>query len=363
MPTIDPTIDNQANPDPSHATARFARAALLVVVALVNLTALMLALLGATPAAYAASPSLHIVVPKPAGTSASGPVGANVSVSGTGDASHSYRLGYAAQGATCASGFQALSLSPVTAKTDGSFSATFPWPSSANASGSSYYVCAQDQALLGDVVTPPIQSTELFKVVATQPPNIALDVASSSNATPVPTPTDGGYFAGSRIEITGTGFLPKSATLQAFVTTSSSFAASDALIYKPLPQDNSGITFSADSNGSFVKIVTLPQFPTGTVYLHVVSTDYTTTFPPSLDAEQQITLDRALPTPTPASPTPITTVAPTPTIPGHGSGGQSQPPDASNVLAVIGLSGLSIILFVVGIVLMTSASALPRGSR
>ncbi len=372
MPTIESPIDRRTHRDPSRTTAGFARAALLVAIVLVNLTALMVALLGGAPAAHAASPSLHIMVPKPTSNMASGPVGANVSISGVGDPSRTYKIGYAAALTpsppspsldACSQGFQDLQPAhSVTTQKDGSFSDTFVWPSSAGASGSSYYVCAQESPIVVGSLNPSIQSSELFKVLASDAPSITINVASSStNATPVPTPTDGGYYAGSRIEITGTNFLPSGTALRAYVTVNPSFSASDAHAYRPLLQDNGSATFSSDNSGSFDKIVTLPQSPQGVgVYLHVVSTDNTSTFPPALDAKQQINLDKALPTPTP-SPTPNTTVTISPsTTASHGSNGQppTRTPDPANVLAVIGLSGLSVILFVIGIILMTSASTM-----
>jgi len=369
MPTIESPIGRRTRRDRSRRAAGLARAALLVVIVLLNLSALMVSFLSGAPAAHAASPSLHIKVPNPSGGIASGPVGANVSVSGTGDANHKYNFGYAAALSpaptldACSQGVKDLQ-SSVTAQKDGTFSASFVWPSSAGTRGSSYYICAQDQAIVGPSLGGAIQSSEVFKVLASEAPNISLDVAPSSNATPVPTPTDGGYYAGSRIQITGTNFWPGGVTLRAFVTASQTFSASDAQAYRPLAQDNNNTAFRSDNNGSFVIDVTLPQSPQGVVYLHVVSTDYTSTFPPALDANQQITLAKAQLTPTPSSPTPNTTVtASPPTTPGHDGGGQPQTPDPANVLAVIGLSGLSVILFVVGIILMTSASTMPRAPR
>ncbi|MEO7001830.1 MAG: hypothetical protein ABI068_08385, partial [Ktedonobacterales bacterium] len=63
-----------------------------------------------------------------------------------------------------------------------------------------------------------------------------------------------------------------------------------------------------------------------------------------------------------AAPTPTPTVAPSPTpaptaTPGNtGSAG----PGAGAIVALIGLSGLSIILFIMGVALLVSAAAIPR---
>jgi hypothetical protein len=345
----------------SHRTvADGARTALLVALLLANISALLVVFVATAPTAHAASPSLDIVVPRPASGVASGPVGANISISGSGTGSHAYQIGYATKAATCSPNIQPLSGVTATAGTDGAFSATFTWPTSGTTRGTSYYICAQDLAPLASALTPAIQSSQVYKVLTgdNETPSIALQAIPPVGATPPPTPPDGSYYAQSPVTISGSNFVPGHSTLAAYVTPGQTFAPSDTS-FPQLAVQGGGTTFTSQTNGVFVVTVTLPLSPRGQVYLHVVSTDSTKAFPPALDASQQINLlppQAATPTP----PTVSTTPSPSTTA-GQGSGGgggNGSAPNPSNVLAVIGLSGLSIILFVIGIILMTSASAM-----
>lgn len=366
MPTSRPPQHGTSH----RAVADTARTALLVALLLANVVALLVALVGTAPTAHAArsaSQSLDIVVPKPANGTASGPVGASISVSGVGTPNQTYQLGYAPKSAACSSGMQNLSAT-ATAGSDGTFSATFTWPASGTTRGANYYICAQDQAPLPSPLTPTIQSAEVFKPLTGdgETPNIVIQAITPpgpADVTPAPTPPDGSYYAASQVSIAGSNFLPGHSTLSAYVTVGSTFAASDPNTYRPLPVQGGGTTFTSQNNGVFQVVVTLPLQPRGQVYLHVVSTDSTKAFPPAMDANQQITLLPPQPTPTPATPTVSTTPSPSTTVGTTPGGTDTSTPNPSNVLAVIGLSGLSIILFVVGIILMTSAGAMPRTPR
>jgi hypothetical protein len=354
--------DRVTRPGRHRAGASRRRRGLLVAVALLNLAALGVALGGPAPTAQA-DPlgKLDILVPKPANNAAEGPVGANVSIKGTGAANHTYQLGYATQGDQCASGMQQISDLTVKAKGDGTFSTTFLWPAGASSVGTSYYVCAQDSSLpVAQPVNPPIQSSEVFKVDAAAPPSIRIQTPPpASSATPVPTPTDGGYYANSTVLISGSNFVPGGAQLEAFVTVTQDITPADVQGAHLLQATQ---TIKADGNGDFEVLVTLPSQPQGDVFLHVVSSDGTQNLLPALVATQPIHISRALPTPTP-SPSPTIQPSPSGTA-GSGTGtGTRRPPDPSGVLAVVGLSGLSIILFIVGIILMTSASAMPRNAQ
>lgn len=349
-----------------HASSRI----LLGATLLVSLLIVMAGLAVTAPTAHAADSTLHIVVPNPSGNVASGPVGANVSIRGTAQPNHSYQLSLASKDAQCSgSAQQQQQISTVTAGSDGSFSATFDWPSSGTSSGSSYYVCATDTQSLQGTLTGPLQSAEVYKVLAQDAPNIAIDVAPPTG-TPVATvtpPPSGSFYATSRVQLTGANFVPGGSTLQAYVTTSQNFSVGDTKTYHPLLLDNGNASFTSRSNGAFSVVVTLPQSPRGDVFLHVVSTDSSGSFPPALDADQSITVLNPQPTPTPPTPSPSASVGVTPSTTPHSGGtvpgGQTNTPDPGNVLAVIGLSGLSIILFIVGIILMTSASAMARTQR
>jgi hypothetical protein len=81
-----------------------------------------------------------------------------------------------------------------------------------------------------------------------------------------------------------------------------------------------------------------------------VSSDGSDTTPPSLLAGQQVTV--TMPAPTPTATTQTTT---TPTATPASSGG--------HIAAAVGLGGLSLLLFILGVVFLVSAAALPRPPR
>lgn len=343
----------------------------LSIMMLFGLLAAAAGLLTTTSAFAQPSPgnnTLDIVVPKPSNGVASGPAGANVSITGTGAQSQTYQLGYALKSDGCANGFQQLQTSPITTKSDGAFSATFAWPNSGTNTGSSYFVCAQNtNSALPPAIAPPLQSGAVFKVLGQDAPDVVVDVAVPSG-TPNPSqtpPPSGSYYAGSLVQLTGVNFLPGGTNLQAYVTTSQDFSAGDIQTYQPLVLSNGNSTFSPRSNGGFSVTATMPLSPRGAVFIHVVSTDASGSFPPSLVATQAITVLNPQPTPTPPTPSPNTTTTTTPagTRTTGTTGTTGNTPDPGNVLAVIGLSGLSIILFIIGIILMTSASAMTRSPR
>jgi hypothetical protein len=346
-----------------------ARGGLMAALLLLNLTALSALFIAGVPttSAAAASPlgSISIKVPRVSSGVAQGPVGANVSVEGTGIADHTYQLGYATTDSNCATGISLIPGTTIKASSAGAFSKTFSWPASAGGRGTSYYVCAQDTAPIVPP-TPSIQSTDLFKVSATDAPSIDVSAAPVTSTAPaggpVPTPPDGHFFAGSRVQIVGTNFLPANTQLEAYYTLSGAFSPADPQNFRPLTTDAGGTTFTSQNNGGVAVTVTLPNAPIGQVYLHVVSKDYVAgKYPPSMVATQQIQVDRA-PTPTPPTASPSVQITPSVTA-GGGNGGGSNSPDPARVLAVVGLTGLSIILFIVGIILMTSASAMAGQRR
>jgi hypothetical protein len=344
--------------------ARIGHALLMALLVLLTLAALCLAL-DVTPAAAhpAASPALHILLPRPASGNpalAEGPVGANVSVKGAGLASsHTYALGYARQGDGCIpNAVNSISGASATADGNGTFTTTFAWPTDASNIGATYYICATDQAA---VVSLPLQSSELFKVDAASAPTFTIDPnpVTDPNATPVPTVSPTGFSGGTKVRLTGQNFLPGHTTLLVYVTLSQQFSPQDFQPGRAL-QTADGSPILSQSDGTFSAVVVLPIGFSSDVYVHVVSNDGTSNLVPSLVATQQTHIGPAI-TPTPGGPTPTTQPQPSvTTTPGNGGGG-GKTPDAANVLAVIGLSGLSIILFIVGIILMTSASAMPRG--
>ena len=122
--------------------------------------------------------------------------------------------------------------------------------------------------------------------------------------------------------------------------------------------DTNNTGFTADANGSFTVTVKLPTF-TGNFFLHVVSNDGGgSKYLPALIATQPITIGQAA-TPTPTvGPTVTPTVGVTPT-PGNG-GGSDNSVDAAGLVGVLSLGGLSVLLFILGVYLLTSTGATHR---
>ena len=322
----------------------------------------ILAVFGLLPGAFLQAPTarassvgtLTIVVPNPnSSNAAEGPVGANVTISGTSlVASDTYQIGYATQDAGCSSGFTAFSNISVQTDANGNFSATFAWPSSLATAGTSYYVCAQDSS------NNQAQSSAIFTVAAAQMPTISLQaVAGASPGPGTPSVPTSGYYPGSTVEIDGSNFLPNTVQLLVYEYTSPIQQLSDLQKATQLQPVN-GQNITAASDGTVKVTVQIPYSETaGTVYLSLVSADSQANALPSLLASAPLTLAVA-PTPT-ATPLPSPTATAgtsIPTTPTTTSTG----PGAARVVAVVGLGGLSLALFILGVVLLASAAALPR---
>jgi len=296
--------------------------------------------------------TLHIIQPTPQNTTVEGPVGANVTVQALGaTAGDSFQLGYSSQDSGCASVFNPIAaVQPVMADTSGSFTATFTWPQGANSVGVSYYICAMDQTTSSN---PVIQSAEVFHVDAAQAPAITV-LALDANGTPEP--TQNSLVAGGQAQISGQNFWPTGDNLYVFLTTGQFTAADDTSNNSLKKADGSPIT--SDGAGNVSVTVQIPaNAQPGNYYLTVVSTDGTTSALPTL-------VSNGVPVTLGSAPTPTTTVAPSPTAtatttPGNNNSGANGP-SAGAIVALIGLSGLSIILFIMGVVLLVSAAAMPR---
>lgn len=324
--------------------------------------------MGATRARAADTPSLSIIIPVPTGSSTSGPVGANVTITASGlSPADKYSLGYASSaGATpCVTGSSDMGLAPFSPSGDGTIQMTFAWPSAAKDTGAPYVICLTDATLLG---TPPVQSTTTFQVLDTQAPKIELKRVSQTvgPGTPTPAPrSDGAYSPGDVVQITGahypTGGLNGNNSLIAYLTSSQAKTLGDLTQGHQLNPMSGSLT--PDPSGAFVARVALPDATvitaSGQYYLYVVSGDGSPSALPSLVAFRQITIaPPATPTPTAtATSTPSVVVSPTTTT-GHNGGGSG-----SNMALIIGLGGLSVVLFIVGVILLASAASLPRGGQ
>jgi hypothetical protein len=320
-----------------------ARIGRLVVLLALSLLALAAMTIASAPTARAADTlSLSILVPKPQSNTAEGPVGTNVTISAQGAvAGHDYQLSYTLGKLSCsASGNLG---GTVTADSSGKFTTTFDWPDSASSVGAIYVICYTDKSALSLAQA----SDQNFKVDSASHPSITLAQA----------PTTRAFYAGGPVQISGKNYYSNNTQLLAFYTLNQHFAPGDLQPGNALKQPDDGTLFSADANGAFTVTVTLPSI-TGNVYLHVVSNDGTGKYLPALIATQPIQITQQ-PTPTPTVGATVTPTQPgvTPTTPG-GSGGAGG--YTAGIIGVFGLGGLSILLFILGVYLLTSTGASSR---
>lgn len=309
------------------------------------------------PRAYAddKKPSLHIVMPIPAGNGSTveGPVGTNVSVRGEGlTLGAQYQIGYARADIGCQAGMRGFDgVSPAPAQQDGTLTATVTWPDSLNSIGSTYVMCAQNASQLGE---PVVQSDEHFRVDSADHAQFTAKAeAASAAGTATPQP-DGTLFLGQQVTITGKNFLPAHSKLVAYLLTGQASGASDLLPPVATPLTTSA-AITSQEDGGVTATVTLPDnVPTGNYFIYLVSDKGTPTIPPALVASQAITITQA-PAPQPtatAAARPTATVAATT----KSSGGQP-------VGEIVGLGSLSVVLFIVGVALLASAAAMSRPGR
>lgn len=289
--------------------------------------------------------TMNVVVPAPTGTTAQGPINTNVSLSmSQATVGVTYNLGWAKQSDGCASGFTAFpGVQPITADSSGNFSTTVTWPDAASDTSALYLICASDTA---NPTTDVVTAVQQFQVLGSAAPQITLSQAPSSTRT-------GKIFdAGGPVEVRGKNFFPQNTAIEIFVTTSDSFTAQDFQSGTALKtKDGSQIT--SDSQGQFTAIVLLPQDAiTGQLFIHAVSTDAVTQtqpmFPPSLVSSQNIQIGPPQPTPTIQ---PTATVG-TKTGTGHNATSHD---NTGRIVAIAGLGGLALILFIVGSILIASA--------
>lgn len=341
---------------------------ILAVVALASMAFLSAATGSLIPVVRADTPTLNIIVPHPADKQARGPVGANITVRAQGlTANGVYALGYARADIACDAGFQPFQngteTMTETASADGTFTATISWPSSLDSVGVSYYICAQSATPAGALLAPIAQSAETFRVDAAKAP--AIDAAPSADVTPgAGTPAgsplpDGSFYQHSAVTITGQNFVPGGSTLVVAASAQQLQQPADfqAAAHNALPTSDGEQTIKSQSNGDIAATVTLPSsLASGSYYVYVFSTDGNDQAIPSLVASKQIAVVAA-PTPVPTA-----TTAPTPT---HASGtsptgGTS---DSNHQTAIFALAGLSIVLFIAGVIALLSAAAMPGPTR
>ncbi|HEX9067422.1 MAG TPA: hypothetical protein VF807_01545 [Ktedonobacterales bacterium] len=310
------------------------------------------------PVAHADSGSMTIVLPAPASGVSSGPVGTNVSIKGTGIGGHHYQLGVTT-GATC-DGDQTMNGVAFTADGSGAFALTFSWPADFNGVGTVYRLCADDTTTQPAPAATPsptptpfpsIMATQRFRVMDGLAPTISLSPVAPSDSTPVPTPPSGSYFASGKVQVSGAHYLGNSPKLKAYLLTDQRVDPGTLQNAAQLTTVN-GLPITPNADGSFVTTLTLPNSPTGNLFIAVVSSDGTASLLPSLVDTVPITVVLAPTagiTPTVTN-TPPVKVSPTPS---HTSGGIS----GDQIIGICGLGGLSIVLFILGVVLLAGANA------
>jgi hypothetical protein len=160
----------------------------------------------------------------------------------------------------------------------------------------------------------------------------------------------GTYYAGGQIIVTGHNFLPGGTTVALYIAST---------------QDGQGVQLTTDpspinanTTGVFTATATLPQRPTGALYVQAISTDGSNGVPSSLFAAAPIQVV-VQPTPTP-SPTATTTPSPSPTATPGGNNGTGSSGDAGRTIGAAGLGGLSVILLITGAWLLISAGRRPQ---
>lgn len=330
--------------------------------------ALALALGALAPGAHAAAAagadpgSVTLDITQPAATSsgyAEGPVGANLVVQGHATAGDTLQLGVASRSDGCASGFQQLNGVTATAKSDGSFTATFTWPQIAAVVGAHYYVCAQDTTAsamgasqtLYQVDSPDVPTITVQEVAD---PNAAAPGAGTPTVTP-PNPPDGTFYTSGFIEVKGENFTPGNTQIQILLTQSQ--LTPDTASTPPLQiVKNNAIT---NRSGEFDVIAQLPAGQTGQFYISATSSDGTNTVLPTLVASKLVQLALA-PTPT-AAPTATTPPSVTATPNNGNGGGGSSGPGTGKVVGAIALGLFSAIFFIIGVAMLISASGMASG--
>lgn len=311
------------------------------------LAALALAAAGGAPSLALAhpqdTPTVSIVIPTPNSNGvAQGPVGANLTLNGSGFTDgHTYQLGYVPQSQGCVNtGPSIPSFANGTVTTSGgAFTTTVQWPSGASNVSGEYYICALDTT----AAQPPAQSGDLFRVVAASAPTFKL--LDPSTSAPLQGPPYLLYI-GSQATISGQNFAPGGLTLQVYLSQQPIKLGSDFDGATLLSTANRTAITTKDSGNVTATIQIPASVSTGTYNLYLVSSDRQGSSLPSLMAAVQVTLAQQ-PTATP-KPSPTATPKATATPAGSSSTG----PGLGRILGVIGLSLLSLILLIAGVLLL-----------
>ncbi|HKS68965.1 MAG TPA: hypothetical protein VJQ45_00995, partial [Ktedonobacterales bacterium] len=312
------------------------------------LTALALAAASGSPSLASAhpqdTPTISIAIPAPNSNGvAQGPVGANLTINGSGFTDgHTYQLGYVPQSQGCGTSGSTL---PTFANgsvttSGGSFSATVQWPAGAANVDGRYYICVTDTT---DTTVPPVQSSDLFRVVAANAPQFKL--VDPSTSAPLQGPPYLLYI-GSPVTISGQNFAPGGLTLLVYLSQQPIKSGSDFDSATLLSTTNRTAITTQDT-GAVTATIQIPAgVSAGSYNLYLVSSDRQGASLPSLMDSVQATLAQQ-PTATP-KPSPTATPKATPPPSEHSSTG----PGLGRTLGVVGLSLLSLLLLIAGVLLL-----------
>lgn len=315
----------------------------LALAAILALTALALGTAMAPGRARAANGGPQIVFASPiyAGRNngnAEGPVGADVSVQGSGwtpgggavtisltDAQDDAASG--GPGRSClspsATHIAISGLAPVNVDSSGNFTASFLWPDAANKVGHTYWACGQQSGF-----EPGVSS---YTVLSAQPP--ALSVSASS------------VVVKGTVTVTGQNWVPGNQPITVSIV--------PCLACGPAYQQTQTVT--AASDGTFSVAMTIPDAAAVGTKLYVIASNQSSdpALPPALvvntpPGAPQITLvDQPTPTPTStAAPTATNTPAPTRVA---GGGGTNSNGSSTGLLIVL-LSALGVVLLLAALV-------------
>jgi hypothetical protein len=252
-----------------------------------------------TPTIPVGSPTLTLAVP----SSAQGPVGANITVTGSNWATADVLVGVAAPGAPCTDpGSWVQTFNHVRPQSDGSILFTFTWPNSLAATGGPYSICAS---------SPAGVASAMYQLLSTAPPTLTLN----------PTTTN----AGSIVAVAGTNFVGGGS-----VTLSVTNAQGDTHELTTLsPNDSGGFTLSYQPRPTDLGNVTLRAFTSAPQGMR-----------PALDITATLHVDAGL-TPTPGETPTASIVAP----PSDQNGGSTA------IVIVVVVAAILLTLLVAGSVL------------
>lgn len=269
---------------------------------------------------------------------AEGPVGTNVSVqaaAGSGwDVGATITLSVTLEDhATCdATTAIPVSTASITVANDGSFGATFVWPSAASQTSTSatYVVCANESG----AGTLAGRSTNVFNVLGNAAPT--LDVSPTT------------AHAGDPVQITGANWFPIQPITLRLQGVGQTFQQD--------PGEQLGNTVTPDQNGNFTISVTLPTNRVGSsttgnaqdVVATMGTANSTNVYPLMATSQQLSILPQVTPTPSP-------TLAPTftPVHQSSGGGGSTNTNQEKLLIALLGL--IAVVLLLAGIIVAVLA--------